>query len=216
MDLYAAMSTQRAVRRLRTDPIPDDVLERVVQAATWAPSGGNQQPWRVVVVTDAETKQALADLYRPEWERFSAMYATLIAAAPEDEQPKLRRAAAAGDHLGEHVQEAPVILVFCFDPRRMAITDSELDRVSVIGGASIYPAVQNLMLACVAEGLGCTLTTLHCYREAEVKELLGVPQAWGTAAMIPIGYPAGRGHGPITRRPLSELAFRDRFGTTWE
>ena len=216
MDLYAAMSTQRAVRRLRTDPIPPDVLERVVQAATWAPSGGNQQPWRVVAVTDAEIKQALADLYRPEWERFSAMYANLIAAAPEDEQPKLRRAAAAGDHLAAHVQDAPAVLVFCFDPRRMAITDSELDRVSVIGGASVYPAVQNLMLACVAEGLGCTLTTLHCYREAEVKQLLGVPVAWGTAAMIPIGYPAGRGHGPITRRPLSELAFRDRFGDPWE
>jgi nitroreductase len=215
MDLYSAMSTQRAVRRLRPDPIPPDVLERVLQAATWAPTGGNQQPWRVVVVSEGGTKQALADLYRPEWQRFSAMYAALIAAAPEDEQPKLRRAAAAGDHLADHLQEAPVVLVFCFDPRRMAVTDAELDRVSVVGGASIYPAVQNVMLACVAEGLGCTLTTLHCYREPEVKELLGVPEHWGTAALIPIGYPAGAGHGPISRRPLSELAFRDRFGSRW-
>ena len=213
MDVYAAMSTQRAVRRLRPDPIPHDVLERVLQAAAWAPTGGNQQPWRVVVVTDAETKQVLADLYRPEWERFSAMYAALIAAAPEDEQPKLQRAAAAGDHLAAHLHEAPVVLVFCFDPRRMAVTDSELDRVSVIGGASIYPAVQNLMLACVAEGLGCTLTTLHCYREADVKQVLGVPEPWGTAALIPIGYPARAGHGPITRRPVSALAYHDRFGS---
>ena len=215
MDVYAATSTQRAVRRLRPDPIPHDVLERVLQAATWAPTGGNQQPWRVVVVSDDEIKRSLADLYRPEWERFSAMYAALIAAAPEHEQPKLQRAAAAGDHLAAHLHEAPVILVFCFDPRRMAVTDAELDRVSVVGGASIYPAVQNLMLACVAEGLGCTLTTLHCYRETEVKELLGVPERWGTAALIPIGYPAGRGHGPITRRPPSELAFGDRFGSPW-
>jgi nitroreductase len=215
MDVYAAMSTQRAVRRLRPDPVPPDVLERVLRAATWAPTGGNQQPWRVVVVTEAEIKQGLADLYRPEWERFSAMYSALIAAAPEDEQPKLQRAAAAGDHLAAHLQEAPAVLVFCFDPRRMAVTDAELDRVSVVGGASIYPAVQNLMLACVAEGLGCTLTTLHCYREAKVKELLGVPERWGTAALIPIGYPAGTGHGPITRRPHSELAYRERFGARW-
>jgi nitroreductase len=97
----------------------------------------------------------------------------------------------------------------------MAITDADLDRVSVIGGASIYPAVQNLMLACVAEGLGCTLTTLHCFREAEVKALLGIREPWGTAALVPIGYPMGRGHGAITRRDAGELAYRDRFGTAW-
>ena len=137
MDVYAAMSTQRAVRRLRPDPIPHDVLERVLQAAAWAPTGGNQQPWRVVVVTDAETKQVLADLYRPEWERFSAMYAALIAAAPEDEQPKLQRAAAAGDHLAAHLHEAPAVLVFYFDPRRMAVTDSELENSVVLAESRI-------------------------------------------------------------------------------
>jgi len=213
--LYDAMSTLRAVRRLRPDPIPDDVLERVLQAAAWAPSGGNQQPWRVVVVTDPALKQGLADLYAPEWARFAVGYEARGADLPSDERDALMRTLAAGNHLAAHLQEAPAILVFCFDVRRMAITDADLDRVSVIGGASIYPAVQNLMLACVAEGLGCTLTTLHCFREAEVKELLAVREPWGTAALVPIGYPMGRGHGAITRRDATELAYRDRFGTAW-
>ena len=213
--LYEAMSTLRAVRRLRPDPIPDDVLDRVLQAAAWAPSGGNQQPWRVVVVTDPAIKQGLADLYEPEWARFAIGYEARGADLPPDELAALMRTLAAGNHLAANMQDAPVLLVFCFDPRRMAITDADLDRVSVIGGASIYPAVQNLMLACVAEGLGCTLTTLHCFREAEVKELLGVREPWGTAALVPIGYPVGGGHGPITRRDADELAYRDRFGAKW-
>jgi nitroreductase len=213
--LYEAMGTLRAVRRLRPDPIPDDVLERVLQAAALAPSGGNQQPWRVVVVTDPELKQGLADLYKPEWARYVTGYEERGAALPPDERDAMMRTLAAGNYLADHLQEAPAILVFCFDVRRMAITDADLDRVSVIGGASIYPAVQNLMLACVAEGLGCTLTTLHCFRETEVKELLGIREPWGTAAMVPIGYPIGRGHGPITRRDAAELAYRDRFGTAW-
>jgi nitroreductase len=215
IDLYEAMSTLRAVRRLRPDPIPDDVLERLLQAAAWAPSGGNQQPWRVVVVTDPVIKQGLADLYAPEWARFSVGYEARAADLPPDEQAAVMRTLAAGNYLAAHMQDAPVLLVFCFDPRRMAITDADLDRISVIGGASIYPAVQNLMLACVAEGIGCTLTTLHCFREAEVNELLGIREPWGTAALVPIGYPLGGGHGSITRRDARELAYRDRFGAKW-
>ena len=213
--LYEAMSTLRAVRRLRPDPIPDDVMERVLQAAAWAPSGGNQQPWRVVVVTDPELKQGLADLYAPEWARFAIGYEERGADLPDDEKAALMRTLDAGTHLAAHLHEAPAILVFCFDVRRMAITDAGLDRISVIGGASIYPAVENLMLACVAEGLGCTLTTLHCFREAEVKELLEIREPWATAAMVPIGYPVGQGHGPINRRDPGELAYRNRFGTAW-
>ena len=213
--LYEAMSTLRAVRRLRPDPIPDDVLGRLLQAAAWAPSGGNQQPWRVVVVTDPVIKQGLADLYAPEWARFSVGYEARAADLPPDEQAAVMRTLAAGNYLAANMQDAPVLLVFCFDPRRMAITDADLDRISVIGGASIYPAVQNLMLACVAEGVGCTLTTLHCFREAEVNELLGIREPWGTAALVPIGYPLGGGHGSITRRDARELAYRNRFGAKW-
>jgi nitroreductase len=213
--LYEAMSTLRAVRRLRPDPIPDDVMERLLQAAAWAPSGGNQQPWRVVVVTDPALKQGLANLYAPEWARFAIGYEQRGAHLPADSKAALMRTLDAGNHLAAHLHEAPAILMFCFDVRRMAITDADLDRVSVIGGASIYPAVQNLMLACVAEGIGCTLTTLHCFREAEVRELLAIPDPWGTAAMVPIGYPVARGHGPIDRRAPDDLAHRDRFGTPW-
>ena len=95
------------------------------------------------------------------------------------------------------------------------VTDAKLDRVSMVGGGSVYPAVQNAMLACVEEGLGCTLTTLHCMREDDVMQALDIPEGWATVAMVPIGYPVGRGHGPITRQPPASLAYRDRFGSPW-
>jgi nitroreductase len=214
-DLYEAMSTLRAVRRLRPDPIPDDVIERVLQAACWAPTGGNQQPWRVVVVTDAGKKVALQEIYRPEWQRYVAGFLERVSSLPADELAKWERVAAAGDHLADHLHETPAILMFCGNPKAMAITDEKLDRVSMVGGGSVYPAVQNAMLACVAEGLGCTLTTLHCLREPEVKQVLDIPDTWATVAMVPIGYPVGRGHGPITRQPPGRLAYRETFGTEW-
>jgi nitroreductase len=214
-ELYDVMSTLRAVRRLRPDPIPDDVLERVLQAACWAPTGGNTQPWRVVVATEVATKQALQEIYEPEWAKYSAGFMKMMSRLPEVEFEKWKRVAAAGDHLAEHLAQAPVILVFCANPAMMAITDAHLDRVSMVGGGSVYPAVQNALLACVEEGLGCTLTTLHCVREDDVKAVLGVPAEWATVAMVPIGYPVGTGHGPITRQPPATLAYRDRFGVNW-
>ena len=213
--LYDAMSTLRAVRKLRPDPIPDDVLERVLQAACWAPTGGNMQPWRVVVVTDPEVKQGLKDIYTPEWDKYIVGFMKRLEGLPPEQLAPWERIAAAGNYLSEHLHEAPAILIFCGNPKMMAITDAKLDRVSVVGGGSIYPAVQNAMLACVAEGLGCTLTTLHCLHEDKIKELLDIPDGWLTAALVPIGYPVGKGHGPITRQPSSVLAYRDTFGTAW-
>lgn len=216
MELFDAMSTQRAVRRLRTDPIPEDVLGRILQAATWAPSGGNAQAWRIIVVTDPATKQGLADVYRPEWKRYvEGFWGTRTKSLPEQQRARTDKMVRAGDYLAEHLHEAPVLLLFCFDPSKMAFTDSGLDRHSVAGGASLYPAVQNLMLACVQEGLGCTLTTLHCFQEDEVKQLLGIPDGWGTSALVPIGYPVGRGHGPITRQPVTTIAYREQFGRSY-
>jgi nitroreductase len=214
-DLYETMSTLRAVRRLRPDPIPADVLERVLQAACWAPTGGNQQPWRVIVVDSAEKKQQLADIYKPEWDRYAAGFAKRLEAMEPEAQEAWGRTLVAGDYLAEHLAEAPAILLFCADFRAMAVTDAKLDRLSLVGGGSVYPSVQNAMLACVAEGLGCTLTTLHCLREEEVKAVLGIPDPWATAAMVPIGYPVGRGHGPITRRGPDEMAFRNGFSEPW-
>ncbi len=215
IDLYEAMSTLRAVRKLKPDPIPSEVLERVLQAACWAPTGGNQQPWKVIVVTDPARKAGLQEIYRPEWQRYVAGFMKRLDGQPDDVVDPWRRVAAAGDHLADHLHEAPAILVFCANPAAMAITDAGLDRVSLVGGGSVYPAVQNAMLACVAEGLGCTLTTLHCLREDEVKALLDIPDSWGTAALVPIGYPVGRGHGPITRKGPGDMAASDTFDQPW-
>jgi nitroreductase len=121
----------------------------------------------------------------------------------------------AGDYLGAHFGESPAVVIFCFNPKLMAITDARLDRISVVGGASIYTAVENLLLACRAEGLGCTLTTLLCGYEDEVRGILEIPEPWGTACAIPIGYPVGGGHGPISRRPVEKLAFLDHWGNAF-
>lgn len=214
VDVYEAMRTTRAVRKLRPDPIPDDVLRRVLEAATWGPTGGNRQPWRVIAVRDAAKKSRLQQLYEAPWLAYSAGHREALATAPPEVSARDARMLAAADHLASHLGEAPVILVFCFNPRLMAITDAGLDRPSVVGGASVYPSVQNVLLACRAEGLGCTLTTLLCIAEPQVKELLAIPQEWGTCAFIPIGYPVGRGHGPVSRRPLETMAYADTWGET--
>jgi len=213
--LYDAMATTRAVRRLRPDPIPDALLRRVLQAATWAPSGGNRQPWRIVVVRDAHIKRGLRDLYQGPWTPYAARQRAQIAKLAAASRAKGERSLAAGDYLAAHLHEAPVIAVFCFNPELLAITDAHLARPSIVGGASVYPAVQNLLLACRAEGLGCTLTTLLCAVEPEVRHLLELPEPWATAAFVPIGYPQGRGHGPVSRKPLEAMLFGDRWGAAF-
>lgn len=215
MELRHAMSTLRAVRRLLPDPIPEEVLQRVLEAATWAPSGGNVQPWRIVVVRDPAVKRRLRDLYLPEWQRFAAGYRKRAQSLSEEARAREERTVSAGDRLAERFHDAPAILIFCFQPSMMAITDSHLDRPSVVGGGSVYPAVQNALLAARAEGLGCTLTTLLCLREPEVRELLSIPDGWYTCAAVPLGYPVGGGHGPIRRRPPTELCWNDRWGQPW-
>lgn len=101
--------------------------------------------------------------------------------------------------------------MFCYNPSLMAITDADLGRPSVVGGGSVYPAVQNALLACRAEGLGCTITTLLCLHEKAVKQLLQIPDDWYTCAAVPIGYPVGRGHGPITRQAVEDMAYLDAW-----
>ena len=211
-DLYEAASTTRAIRRLKPDPIPEDVLKRVLTAATWAPSGANQQPWRVIVVRDSRRKQALANLYRQVWSAYAAAGRERLAAAPEEIRRPADKALAAGDYLAEHLAQVPVVAVFCFNPELLQITDAGLDRPSVVGGASLYPAVQNFLLACRAEGLGATLTTLLCQVEADIVKLLDVPAPWATCATVPVGWPVGGGHGPLARAPMEKMVFSDRFG----
>ncbi len=211
IDLYEAMSTLRAVRRLKPDPVPEDVLHRVLQAAAWAPTGGNVQPFRIVVVRDRDRLERLGALYAAGWAAYSAGHMDQLADAPENVRARNAKMLEAGDHLAAHFSELPVLLVFCFNPKNMAITDARLDRISVVGGASVYTAVQNALLACRAEGLGCVLTTLLCAEEPAVRALLEIPEPWGTAAAVPIGYPVRGGHGPISRRPVEKLAFLDRW-----
>jgi nitroreductase len=213
MGIYEAMGTLRAVRRLRPDPIPEDVLHRVLEAATWAPTGGNVQPWRIIAVKDPALKEPLGQLYNERWIAYSKNYRTAIpAGASPQARARAERTLAAGDYLGAHFGQTPVIAVFCFNPKNMAITDAKQERVSVVGGGSVYPAVENLLLACRAEGLGCVLTTLLCECEPEVRKLLAIPDPWYTAAAIPIGYPVGRGHGPLIRRPVEQLVYQDTWG----
>lgn len=215
IDLREAMSTLRAVRRLKPDAIPDEVLRRVLEAASWAPTGGNVQPWRVVVVRDRDKMKELGLLYSKGWYAYAEGHRAMIADAPEAIRASTEKMFAAGNYLADNFSETPVLLVFCFNPKIMAITDAKLDRISVVGGASIYTAVQNTLLACRGEGLGCVLTTLLCECEEQVRGILEIPEPWGTAAAIPIGYPVLGGHGPITRRPVEKLAFEDTWGSAY-
>jgi len=212
MEIYDAMSTLRAVRRIKPDPIPSDILQRVLTAATWAPTGGNHQPWRMIAVQDAALKQGMEDLYRPHWESYIPGYEAHLASMSEAQASSSRKALESGTYLANHMHEAPVICVFCFDFAHITVTDANLSRQSVVGGGSIYPAVQNLLLAARTEGLGCVLTTLLCIEEEGIKKLLNIPDNWHTAAFVPIGYPVLGGHGKITRRPVTEMAFSNTFG----
>ena len=185
-----------------------------MQAAAWAPTGGNTQPWRIVAVRDPARVQALGELYQPVWTGYASASRAAIAQLDEARRAAVERTLAAGDYLAAHFGQTPLVAVFCFNPGNMAITDAGLDRPSVVGGGSVYPAVQNLLLACRAEGLGCVLTTLLCMKEAEVKKLLEIPDEWFSCAAVPIGYPVLRGHGPLSRRPLEKLVYTDCWDQT--
>ncbi len=184
IDLREAMSTLRAVRRLKPDAIPEEALGRVLEAASWAPTGGNAQPWRVVVVRDRAKMSELGLLYSNVWHAYAKGHRALIADAPEAVRISTEKMFAAGDYLADNFSQTPVLLVFCFNPKNMAITDAKLDRVSVVGGASIYTAVQNTLLACRGEGLGCVLTTLLCECEATTTCAAGRSTKSGAAPIV--------------------------------
>lgn len=205
MDFRETIETTGTCRFFRTDPVPEDVLRRVLDAARYAPTGGNRQGVRFVVVRDAAKKKALRDLYVPLWEQ----YAGRATARPGAPLPKLL---ANADHMARHLDEAPVLLVVCAQAADLMATDRHLDRVSVVAGASVYPSVQNLLLAARTEGLGTALTTLLCAVEPKVKELLAIPDGVLTAALIPLGYPEKGFPRKLSRRPVEEIAFADAYG----
>ena len=209
-DLYAFMSTTRSIRRIKDTPIPDDVLQRVLEAAIWAPSGGNRQPWRIIAVRDRATKQKLSDIYVDEWAKYVDFNIKKLEGASETVLAAVSKGLAVGTRLAETLADVPVVAMFVHDPSALYVTDAGLGRTPVVGGASLYPAVQNLLLAARAEGLGGVLTTLISSREPDVRAVLGFPESWGVYAMVPLGYPQGQ-HGPLTRAPFEEMVKFDRW-----
>jgi nitroreductase len=201
--LMDAMATTRSIRRFRPDPIADNLLRSLLEAATWAPSGSNMQNWRLLVVRDSEKRRQIGEFYRAAFDEF---YPRERLASESD--PSSQRMMAGAIYLADHMgTEPPVLVLFCRDTPSTSPFSRDWTR-----GASIYPAVQNLLLACRAEGLGCVLTTLLCRNEPELRPLLELPEPWCTAAFVPIGYPVGRGHGMLSRRPVEDMVFGDRFG----
>src|SRR5438128_3320995 len=203
MDFFDVVTTQRAIRRLKTDPIPEAVLRQIMDAAICAPSGGNRQGWSFVIVRDPARRARLGELYREAWgELMKVPY--YAGAAKEPPDSPAGKMLASARHLGEHLGEAPVLILACI------ALDSGV-QPTLTTGASIYPAVQNIMLAARALGIGSCITTIHRFRNAQVKDLLGIPADVETAALIPLGYPLGK-FGRPPRRSVGEVAFADRWG----
>jgi nitroreductase len=220
--LFEAMYSARAIRKLSADPVPEELITRVLEAATQAPSGGNAQDWVFVVVRDPELREKVGAVYRKGSDIAAKVYAARGKPAHLSEA-QYRRFMSSGQWLWDHLAEAPVILVACAkqraQPAREALPpeidyDAELAYSDRIRGASIYPAVQNILLACRALGLGTVLTTNHLRCEAELKTLLGIPSEVATFALMPLGWPL-QNFGPLTRKPVREVAYADRWGEAW-
>ncbi|MFM8409120.1 MAG: nitroreductase family protein [Alphaproteobacteria bacterium] len=205
MEFTEVLRTTPTCRRYRPDPVPDDVLHRVLDGTRWAPTGGNRQGVRFVVVRDAGTRARLRDLYVPLWEQYAGR-ATDRPGAP---LPKLL---AEADHMARHLDRVPVLVVVCAQLADLLATDRHLGRLSIVGGASVYPSVQNLLLSARAEGLGTALTTLLCAVEPQVKELLGIPDGVATAALVALGWPEAPFPKRLARRPLGESCFAEAWG----
>jgi len=204
--LFEMMYSLRSIRRLKPDPIPEDILKKIVEAGTHAPSGGNRQEWGFILVRDPELKRFIRDRYRDTQTRLQA------GRPPLSEMPPARqRAIKAGAYLSEHMHEAPVLLLACslkeYPP--FAQVNNQRASTATMHG-SIYPAVQNILLACRAFGIGATLTTTHCFFEEELKRKVGLPDNMEIAAMLPLGYPKGK-LGKTTRKPVEEVLYWDRW-----
>jgi len=220
--LFDAIYSTRAIRKFRPDPVPDEMIAKILDAAVQAPSGGNRQQWLFVVVKDLEQRRRLAAIYKQAAEVIGTFYAARK--RPEHvHEAAYRRMLASGSYLYEHMEEAPVLLVPSIRPERLvfppiaqtvdaAALATQIDRTKC---ASIYPAIQNIILACRALGLGTVITTNHLIYEDEVRRVLELPTEIQTHALMPIGYPRGT-FGPVHRRPVSEVAMRDRFGNPWQ
>lgn len=214
MEIHEAMRTTFAAREFTDAPLPDDVLFDILDQARFAPSGGNRQGWHVIVVRDRATREALAALATPAAKRYTAQREagenpwnpvdpTSVDAAIAERTPPMMR-------LIEPVLKAAVVLVVCVDLKVVACLDQYLDRVGLIGGASVYPFVWNILLAARARGFGGTITTLAVAEEPKVQALLGVPRHVAVCAVMPLGRPP-RQLTKLRRKTVPEFTTRERW-----
>lgn len=194
MDLYEVMRTTAAVREFTDDPLPDEVLHTILENARFAPSGGNRQGAQIVVVRDPVTRDRLVEITEPGARRYHAQraagetpWSAYTTSQVTEEQLTQTRVPAS---VTEPLRRAAVVLVVCVDLRAVAALDKELDRVGIVGGASVYPLVWNILLAARNEGFGGTITTMAIAEEPALKQLLGVPEPFAVAAVVPLGKPA--------------------------
>ncbi len=213
MDLHEAMRCAPTSRRFTDEPVAPEALRRALDSARFAPSGGNRQGWRVVVVRDLDRRRAIRDLYLPHWRRYmEETGGARMLSSPGDFDAARVRMVQRADGYAERMDELPVHLLVFVRLDDLAVTDSELPRQSIVGGASIYPFVQNLLLALRGEGLGAALTTLLVPAEAEVKQLLQMPDDVALAAHIGVGHRADPWPKRLARKPVEEFAFAERYG----
>ena len=205
--LFETIYSLRSMRRLKADPVPEEVLKKIVEAGIHAPTGGNRQDWGFIVVRDPDIKRFIRDRYREAQQKLQA------GRPPMSELPPARqRAMKAGAYLAEHMHEAPVLLLACSAKEYPPFAQAGYQRASIATvHGSIYPAVQNMLLACRAFGIGATLTTTHCIFEEELKQKVGVPENMEISALLPLGYPKGK-FGKITRNPVEEVLYWDGWG----
>jgi nitroreductase len=201
MDLTDVMRTAGATREFRSDPVSDETLYRVLDNARFAPSGGNRQGWRVIVVRDPGVRTALRDLYLRSWRQNMQ---PLFARFPDN-------GSRPADRYAEHLDELPVQLVVLVERAALVTTVSALDDSGFVPGASIYPFVQNIVLGLRAEGLGTTLTAGLTPVEAEARAVLHIPDGFAIAAHLGVGWPATRPPSRLKRKPVEEFATLDRF-----
>jgi nitroreductase len=212
VDLYDALMTTRSMRRFSDEPVGDDVVMACLRAAVQAPSGGNIQPYQFLVITEPDLKAAVGDLYLRAWERYAPAVAAVTPAPKDDEAAaRLERNLRASDDLARTLGSVPVLVLVLMPRISMALTDAEGEMDVGTPYASVFPAVQNLILAARAHGLGTVLTTVYRIHQDELRARCGIPDRYEVVALLPLGYPTGR-WGVAHRRPAESLTSWNRFG----
>ena len=213
MDLYEALMTTRAMRRFTDEPVDEEDVLAVLRAAVQAPSGGNIQPYRFLVVTDPERRAAIGELYLRAWERYApAVAAVTPPARDEAAQASWERNVKASDDLARSLGSVPVLILVLMPRISMVVRDDQGEMDVGPTYASVYPAVQNLVLAARSRGLGTVLTTVYRIHEDELRALCDIPDRYEVVALLPLGHPKGR-WGVAPRRPAESLTSWNRFGT---